>query len=450
MGENKIFQVSEFNEFVNNYLGEIGEVVVEGEISEIKVSQGKWLFLTIKDEESSVDIFSLVFRIRNYGVLEEGMLVHIYGVPRLYKKSGRFSLFASQIVPAGEGALRIAFEKLKLKLEKEGLFDEGRKRPLPIFPEKIGLITAKNSQAYSDFIKVLGERMGGIKIYFYPVLVQGRGSVESILQAFEYFNKNLSDLDLLILTRGGGSLEDLLAFNDEQVARAIFSSKIPVVCGIGHEKDVSLADFVADKRASTPSNAAELIVREKIEALRQIRYSINIIESQLRSKVDYIRQYQHLIVRIENRLKENLKTKGQIINQAVVILKEAIVKKINGLHQLIYRFDKEFSRFSQSLSFVWQKANNLKSQLIRANDFWLRKKKAEIDSLARLLKNLDYKRVLKRGFSITIDNQGRIIKTTKQVCRNKDIISRLFDGKIYSKVFSTEADRLPQDAGSGG
>lgn len=429
MSQQKIFQVSEFNEFIGLYLGKIGEVVVEGEISEIKVSQGKWLFLTIKDEESSVEIFSLIFRIKNYGLLEEGMLAHVYGIPRLYKKTGRFTLFANQIVPAGEGALRIAFEKLKLKLEREGLFDETRKRPLPAFPQKIGLITAKNSQAYADFIKVLAERMGGIKIYFYPVQVQGKDSVDSILSAFEYFNKKLPFLDLLVLTRGGGSLEDLLAFNDEQVARAIFASKTPVVCGVGHEKDVSLADLVADLRASTPSNAAELIVRERNEVLKEVAYSITSIEKSLRYKI---------------------REKEGIINKAVNILKNAIAKQINNLYQLIFRFSKEFNLFGQRTELITQKIINLKAHLTRTVDFWLKENKAWVNNLIRLLKSLDYHQVLKRGFSITTDRQGRIIKAVKEVSKDKDIISRLFDGKIYSKVFSTEAHLLRQQPDSVG
>ena len=163
----KIFKVSEFNEFINVYLNQVGEITVEGEISQINISQGKWLFMTIKDESSSVEVFGILNTLPNYNLLEEGMLVHIYGVPRLYQKTGRFSISATQIMLAGEGSLKTAFEKLKSRLEKEGLFEKTRKRPLPMFPQKIGLITAKNSQAYYDFIKVLKARMGGIKIYFY-------------------------------------------------------------------------------------------------------------------------------------------------------------------------------------------------------------------------------------------------------------------------------------------
>ena len=418
MTEEKILTVSEFNEFIKSYLSDVGEVAVEGEISEIRVSQNKWLFLTIKDKEASVEVFSVVFKIRNYDVFEQGMLVHVYGKPYLYKKTGRFSILAHQIVPAGEGALRLAFQKLKLKLEKEGLFDPERKRPLPVFPEQIGLITAKNSQAYSDFIKILGERMGGIKIYFYPVQVQGRNSVNSILNAFDYFNKNLANIDLLVLTRGGGSLEDLLSFNDEQVVRAIFSSKIPVVCGVGHEENVSLADLAADLRASTPSNAAELIVRQRTEVLRQVNDSVKFIVSRL------------------NRL---LKEKQYFIYHAVARLKNSSAQKIKDMHFLISRFAKECGVFERRIKTVSIEIERKKTRLIQGIKLWQHRYVSKLDNLIRLLKNLDYHRLLKRGFSITMDKCGRILKEIKKVKKNESMDTLLFDGKIYSKVFKTEA-----------
>ena len=256
------------------------------------------------------------------------------------------------------------------------------------------MITAKGSQAYADFIKVLGERMGGIKIYFYPVNVQGRNSVDSVLGAFEYFNKNLPDLDLLVLTRGGGSLEDLISFNDEQVARSIFSSKIPVVCGIGHEKDISLADFTADLRVSTPSNAAELIVRERKEVLREVGYSINIIENKIRNKIGVLKEYGYLIKRIENKL--------------------------------------DMTNYKQNIV-------NFKNRLIKAVNLAFKEKYTKIDSLIRVFKSLDYKKTLRRGFSITTNKQGKVLKVIKDADKNDDIITRLFDGKIYSKVFLKEA-----------
>lgn len=416
MSDRKIFQVSEFNEFINAYLSQVGEVVVEGEISEIRVNQNKWIFITIKDEESSVEVFGITYKISGYDLLEQGMLVHVYGIPRLYKKTGRFSIFAEQIVPAGEGALRLAFEKLKLKLDKEGLFDPQRKRSLPIFPEKIGLITAKNSKAYSDFIKVLKHRIGGLKVYFYPVNVQGRDSVDSILKAFVYFNSHHPNLGLLVLTRGGGSLEDLQSFNDERVARAIFSSKVPVVCGVGHEEDISIADLVADVRASTPSNAAELIVKNRIEVMKGVNFSLKIIESSLR---------------------QLLKEKDQIIFRNVNILRNAINQEISHLHRIIDRFNSKFMFFTKEVISFIQKASTSEKQLVKAMDFWIKRQKTFLESLTRLLASLDPYRVLERGFSITVKINGAVLKSTKVIKKGETIVTTLFDGKIGSQVLST-------------
>jgi exodeoxyribonuclease VII large subunit len=410
MNDEKIFQVSEFNEFVNVYLNQIGQVALEGEISNININQGKWIFITIKDKVSSVDIFGMTYKISGYDLLEVGMLVHIYGSPRLYSKTGRFSVFADRIIPAGEGSLRIAFEKLKLKLQNEGLF--ARKRPLPLFPEKIGLITAKDSRAYSDFIKVLRERMGGLKIYFYPVNVQGQDSVGSIFGAFAYFNKQ-PNLDLLILTRGGGSLGDLQSFNDERVARAIFSSKIPVVVGVGHEDDVTIADFVSDVRASTPSNAAELIVRNRVEVLKEIRYKTNTIEQSL---------------------KQLLEVKKQLVLNCVTSLKNAINNEIVNVRKLVNRFTTSYAIFSKEVTTFRQNTISLENQLLKVEDYWLNQKKSKLFSLIRLLESLDFHRVLERGFSITTDTNGKILKTYDSLQQGQSIQTTLFHGKIQSRI----------------
>lgn len=411
--EEKVFQVSEFNEFINTYLGKVGEVVIEGEISEIKPSQGKWLFATIKDKEASVSVFGLIFKLSGYDLLEPGMLVHVYGIPRLYKKTGQFSIFANQIIPAGEGALRLAFEKLKAKLDKEGLFDIERKRRLPVFPEKIGLITAKNSRAYSDFVKVLKNRMGGLKIYFYPVIVQGRDSAPTIITAFEQLNKRYQDLDLIVLTRGGGSLEDLQSFNDEKVVRAIFSSKIPIVCAVGHEEDESIADLVADVRASTPSNAAELIVRDRKDVIKEVDFCIKSINKHL---MGVIRERNNFIFRQVN------------------LLKGAINQQILSLHRIIAKFTTAFAVFSKEVISLAQEVTTTKSHLIKMVEFWIERQKDSLVNLIRLLKSLGFQQVLKRGFSITVDNKGIIIKSVSKAKKGQKITTTLYDGKIGSQV----------------
>lgn len=411
----KVFQVSEFNEFINIYLSQVEEVIVEGEISQIKVSQKKWIFLTIKDKGSSVEVFGTVFQISGFDLLEPGMLVHVYGTPRLYKKTGRFSIFASRIVPAGEGALRLAFEKLKIKLEKEGLFAVERKRELPAFPERIGLITAKGSNAYGDFIKVLKARMGGIKIYFYPVTVQGRDSVTTIISALRYFNDHKSELDLLVLVRGGGSLEDLQSFNDEMVARAIFSSKIPVVCGVGHEDDVTIADLVCDLRASTPSNAAELIVRNRTDVINDINNKIYLIGSSLRQ----------IIEGRKRRIFDN-----------VNILQHSLRNRILFFNRAIDKFRMGFSGYIHKLSSLAEKINISKQSLEKSARFWIEAKKTSLVALTRLLESLDFKRVLKRGYSITFGKNGKILKSAVGIEKGDIIRTMLEKGRLDSKVLA--------------
>jgi len=413
MTKEKIFQVSEFNRFINTYLEQVGEVVVEGELSEIKVSQGKLVFATIKDEESSVEVFGLTFKLSGYDLLEPGMLVRVYGAPQLYKKTGRFNIIADQIVPAGEGALRLALEKLKLKLEKEGLFDPERKRPLPVFPENIGLITAKGSRAYGDFVKVLKNRMGGVKIHFCPVNVQGKDSVQTILTAFKHLNKQYPELDLIVLTRGGGSLEDLRSFNDEKVAKVIFSSKIPVVCAIGHEEDVSVVDLVADVTASTPSNAAELIVRDRIEVIREIDFCIKNMDGQLKKMV---------------------KEKNDFVLGQVNVLRSAINKEVSSLQRVIAKFNFQFNVFSKEINTLTKKITDSKKNLTKMVGFWLVEYKNSLDSLTRLLKSLDFRQVLKRGFGITVDKSGVVMKSISKVKRGQEITTTLYDGKIGSRV----------------
>ncbi|MCX6705215.1 MAG: exodeoxyribonuclease VII large subunit [Candidatus Woesebacteria bacterium] len=415
MTEEKIFQVSEFNEFINLYLGKVGEVVVEGEITRCEVKDGKWLFVTIKDKESSVEIFGTTFQISGYSVLEPGMLVHVYGTPRLYQKTGRFSVYASQIVPAGEGALKLAFEKLKGKLEQEGLFSEQRKRTITKFPENIGLITAKDSRAYSDFIKVLKNRMGGIHIHFYPVNVQGKTSVESIVRAFDFFNKNLPGLDALILIRGGGSLEDLQAFNDEELARAIFSSKVPVVCGVGHEDDLTIADLVSDLRASTPSNTAELLVRDRDEVLFQVQHNVQTINNEL----------EKLLSEAEGKIRKSVYSLGNAINAQVSSVKSTISK-----------FTSNFVLFKREIVNLSRNMYTLVRRISKGSNIWLGGQQTKIENMVRLLNSFDVQKTMKRGFSITFDDRGNILKTIKHLSKGSRITTDLFDGKIGAQVLN--------------
>ena len=236
-------------------------VLIEGEVASFKVNQGKWVFFDLKDEESSVSCFMTLWSLRV--PIEDGMKVVVRAVPKV-TKWGKFSLTVDAIKPAGEGSLKKAFEILKKKLTSEGLFDPAKKRPLPTDLTRIGVISSTQAAGYADFIKIGNARWGGMKIITAHTQVQGLDAPDQIIRALKYFNER-GEVQAIVILRGGGSADDLSCFNDEQLVREIAASRIPVVTGIGHEVDESLSDLAADVRASTPSNAAEMLTRDRAE-----------------------------------------------------------------------------------------------------------------------------------------------------------------------------------------
>jgi exodeoxyribonuclease VII large subunit len=243
-------------------------VTVTGEIANFRVSKNRWVYFDLKDDMATVRFFGTVYQLP--GPLEDGMMVAVRGVPRLHPQYG-FSVTVQQIRPVGEGSIKKAAQLLEAKLAAEGLFDTERKRPLPYPPQHIGLIASAESAAYKDFIKIIGARWGGLRITLIDVQVQGEVAPGQIVRAVEQFNQLANPPEVLVITRGGGSTEDLQAFSTEQVTRAVAASRIPTVVAIGHEVDISLAELAADQRASTPSNAAELLVPDRNALLAHVR-----------------------------------------------------------------------------------------------------------------------------------------------------------------------------------
>lgn len=258
------------------------DFLVEGEVTGFKVSQGKWVFFDLKDEESSVNCFMPVWDLRM--PIEDGMKVIIQGVPKV-TKWGRFSFTVKTIRPVGEGSLKKSFEMLKKKLKAEGLFDPAKKRGIPDNLEKIGVISSTQAAGYADFIKILNARWGGMKIKVAHTQVQGLDAPDQIIRALNYFNEK-AEVEIIAILRGGGSADDLSAFNDEKLVRAIAASKIPVITGIGHEIDESLADLAADARASTPSNAAELLSRDRKAEKKNLKTKILNLGRNLVSQIE--------------------------------------------------------------------------------------------------------------------------------------------------------------------
>ncbi len=242
-------------------------VVVEGELANFRVSKGRWVYFDLKDDYSSVKFFGTVYSLP--GPLEEGMTLRVTGSPRLHQLYG-FSVNVQNISLAGEGTIKKAFDLLLKKLTREGLFEDSRKRALPYPPERIGLITSGESAAYADFIKIINVRFRGITIEHADVQVQGEPAAGQIVRAVEHFNAMGTPPEVLVIIRGGGSADDLQTFNLESVTRAVAASRIPTLVAIGHEVDTSLAELAADVRASTPSNAAELLVPDRAQLLSEL------------------------------------------------------------------------------------------------------------------------------------------------------------------------------------
>lgn len=243
-------------------------VVLTGELANFRVSKNQWVYFDLKDETASVKCFGTVYQLP--GPLEDGMMVKLRGTPRLHPLYG-FSVTIQRLVPAGEGSIKKAAQMLEAKLKAEGLFDVERKRSLPYPPKHIGLITSGESAAFRDFMKILEARWRGVRVTLIDVQVQGEPAVAQVVGALEQFNAAAETPDVIVVTRGGGSAEDLQAFSTEHVTRAVAASRIPTIVAIGHEVDVSLAELAADRRASTPSNAAELLVPDRGAELTRLQ-----------------------------------------------------------------------------------------------------------------------------------------------------------------------------------
>jgi exodeoxyribonuclease VII large subunit len=243
-------------------------VEVEGEVASFKVNQGKFVFFDLKDQAGSVGCFMTLWQLRT--PIEDGMKVVVVATPKL-TPWGKFSLTVRAVRPSGEGNLKKSFELLKAKLDKEGLFSPARKRALPALVQHVAVISSTQAAGYADFIKILNDRWGGLEVEVAHVQVQGATAPDQIIRALQYFNMREELPQVVVIVRGGGSADDLSAFNDEQLVREIAASRIPTLVGVGHEIDMSLADMVADVRAATPSNAAQILTPDRNEIVRTVR-----------------------------------------------------------------------------------------------------------------------------------------------------------------------------------
>ncbi|MCK9361554.1 exodeoxyribonuclease VII large subunit [Patescibacteria group bacterium] len=318
-----ILSVSQYVAYLNDTFKAIwdtNEAAIEGEVSEFRISQGQWVNFNLKDQEAVVSCFAVLNKLRV--PIEDGMRVRVSGSPRVYPKWGKLSFNVERVELVGEGALRKALAALRAKLEAEGLFDASRKRELPRFPSRIALVASRESAAFGDFIRVVNERWRGVEIDLYHAVVQGDKAPDSVMAGLASAQKH-GPYDAIVITRGGGSFEELMAFNDERLVRAIYASKIPTMVAIGHERDVTLAEEVADVRGSTPTDCARRLVPDRKDVLYELAH----LEQGIAASVEnLIEGHKETLTRFESAADRWL---------------EMFRLRLDGLHRLIASFSPE-------------------------------------------------------------------------------------------------------------
>ena len=438
-----IYSVSQLNQSVRLMLeNQLGAVWLTGEISNFSQPvSGHW-YLSLKDENAQVRC--AMFRMKNLRVSfrpTNGMQVLVRANVSLYEPRGDYQLIIESMHLAGEGLLMQQFEALKMKLAAEGLFAQHLKKNLPHFSKAVGIITSKTGAALQDILHILQRRDPSLKIIIYPTAVQGKDAATEIAHMIELANQR-QEVDVLIVGRGGGSLEDLWCFNEEMVARAIFHSHLPVISAVGHETDVTIADFVADVRAPTPSAAAELVSRNQTELLQQLQYRRQRLEIALdRLFAEKQQKLRHLSLRLHNQHPQaQLRIQQQLITQLSHRLQQSLrhrwQKTAENLTALSIRLYK--NPLPLRLQQYEQQLAQLKVRLNSHMNLTLSLQQKQLAHLCGKLDSLSPLKVLARGYSITQNQQNFTIRSIKDVNVGEHIKTRLTDGNIISQVIRLE------------
>ncbi len=444
-----IFTVSRLNQQVRELLESgMGQIWLTGEISNFsQPASGHWYF-TLKDDRAQVRC--AMFRNGNRRVTfapRNGQQVLVRASLTLYEPRGDYQLIAESMQPAGDGLLQQQFEQLKQRLSAEGLFDQIHKQPLPSPSRRVGVITSASGAALHDILNVLRRRDPSLPVVIYPTPVQGQDAPAQIVRAIETANRR-QECDVLIVGRGGGSLEDLWSFNDERVARAIFASILPVVSAVGHETDVTIADFVADLRAPTPSAAAELVSRNQLELVRQLQSQ----QQRLEMAMDYyLAQRQQIFTRLQHRLQQqhpHLRLARQ--QTTLVKLRRRLDDGVQAQLRLAQRrHERVQQRLGQQsplprIGRVQQQLQALQYQLQQAMTRRLNQQQQKFGMLCSRLEGVSPLNTLARGFSVTTGADGALIKRTGQLQPGDALTTRLQDGWVNSQVVRiTPAKKTP-------
>jgi exodeoxyribonuclease VII large subunit len=439
----RVLTVSELTARIRDLLVKnFTDIWVEGEISNCREAQSGHIYFTLKDERSQVRC--VFFKQQQRGIKfrpEDGLQMTVRGSISVYETRGEYQIYVENLEPVGLGALQLAFEQLKKRLEAEGLFATERKKPLPLLPSRIALITSPRGAAVRDVVRILRRRFPNVHLTVYPVRVQGEGSAGEIVKALKFFNQKKL-VDVLILARGGGSMEDLWAFNEEPVARAIAASTIPVISGVGHETDFTIADFVADVRASTPSAAAELVVqtrrefdkhiadlRETLAGLiryRLLKFSRRVHELSarrgFRRPLDLLRQQRQRADEMTSRLALGLR--AQL---------EKSRKRFTAAHVRIIRFD-----FRVKIAAFRLRLEKRSAELGVRAERLLRNKRERLDRLRLQLEERSPLRVLERGYAIATDAAGNVLRDAAQVSLGDSVAIQLHRGRLTTEVKKKE------------
>jgi exodeoxyribonuclease VII large subunit len=443
MPERRAWSVSELTAKIRDLLAKnFTGITVQGEISNCREAQSGHFYFTLKDDRAQVRC--VFFKQQQRGIKfrpEDGLQMTVRGSISVYEPRGEYQIYVESLEPIGLGALQLAFEQLKKRLEAEGLFDASRKKPLPLLPSRIGLITSPKGAAVRDVVRILTRRFPNVHLTVYPVRVQGEGSAEEIVKALKFFNARKM-VDVLILARGGGSLEDLWSFNEEIVARAIFASEIPVISGVGHEMDFTIADFVADVRASTPSAAAELVVQTRREFDKHIADLRETISGLIRYRLlELSRSVHELSARRGFRrpldlLRQQRQRADEMTSRLALGLRERLkqsLKRFNTAHMRIVSFD-----FRAKIAVFLLRIEKRSAELgVRAERF-LRAKRDRWQRLALQLQERGPLKVLERGYAIATDAAGNLLRSADQVQLGDSVAIQLHRGKLSTEVIKKE------------
>ncbi len=456
--ETKILSVWELTRSIRSFLeSEIGQVWVEGEISNYRRQSSGHQYFTLKDDRSQLSC--VLFRgaatsLPAGTALGDGVQVQVFGDLTVYEARGQYQLVVQIVQPRGLGALQARFEALKRQLAAEGLFDADRKKPLPAFPQTIGLVTSPTGAALQDMLNILRRRAPWVRVVVNPVRVQGNGAAAEVVRAIEDFNRwslggdgaplPAGKVDLIVVARGGGSMEDLFEFNDESVGRAIAASELPVVSAIGHEIDFTIADFAADLRAPTPSAAAELIVPDTAELVRQLTAAGQFFNRQLGERVASARERLQGSARgtLTREPRRRIEDERQRLDSLEESLRRSARATVQGLRS---RLDEK--HYSLRMAGP-QSSLALRGQLVQSTGEKIEdllccareRLRARLRAAEGLLRVLGPQATLARGYSITVNAAGEIVRSVADARPGERLHTRLPDGAVVSDVVSTDKD----------